>query len=181
MLLEGLRVGVIQKNDWHGEVLTNMKVLHSIPKTSGREGTKLTVVAVPSSPFNLLLVFEVPTAPIVITHFQQMGSKMVAPFRGSFAGVVCDLGPTDITQQGQPKKSFNLVDSFGAWFPCVGIGRHAENPQMQHGQKVIFYFGTARPSTGANGAAVFAFKDAMIVPLGVQNHIIAKRVQINLE
>ena len=90
---------------------------------------------------------------------------MVPPFKGNFVGCVADVREPDVSQQGLQKQLFDLVDELGTWFTCCALGRCAVSPALKSGLQVVLYNGTGRPKSGSAIAAVYLFKDAVMVPL----------------
>ena len=90
---------------------------------------------------------------------------MVPPFKGNFVGCVADVREPDASQQGLQKQLFDLVDENGTWFTCCALGHCAARPTLKSGLQNVLYNGTGRPKAGTAIAAVYFFKDAVMVPL----------------
>ena len=112
--------------------------------------------------------FQAPGALVCMQSFKQLLPKTTAPFRASFQGIVTELGQLDMTAQGEPKRSFTLVDSSGIWLPCVALAQNAENEQLQNGMELLLYFCTGRGPIGSIRGTVNLLKDAVII--GLKQH-----------
>ena len=143
-------------------------------------GTELSFPSKPDSPYMVEKVFEAPGMPVCMQSFRQLLPKSEAPFRASFHGFASDVGQLDMTANGQPKRSFVLVDGSGIWFPCVALGQHAENSALKDGMELVLYFCTARGPIGGMRGAINLMRDAMIV--AVKQHSVApqKRTPVDI-
>lgn len=174
--LEVLRVKDVTKNAFHGEVLTPMKVLHSMVGIPNRPGTEITLSPDPTSPFTKTAIFRAPLPPLCIVNFAAYQSKMVPPFRATLRGVVADLKAVEATEQGNPKRCFALVDDMGFWVTCHAIGRNAQSPALVDTNDVVIFYASARKGLGSSVGAMYLFKDALVVAMGKKS--VQKRVQI---
>eukprot|EP00973_Karenia_brevis_P039047 5392177-Karenia_brevis.AAC.1 len=97
------RIVEFQKNDWNGKFLTTMRMLQSIPPVANREGTQISLISEPVSPY----CAPGPHIPLskdaCIYFYQPFRTQMIAPFRGTFQGTILDLEGVDATQQGNAK------------------------------------------------------------------------------
>ena len=107
-----------------------------------------------------------PRLPFCISQFQSVRAKLVAPFRGTFRGIVADVQEEDCSSQGLPKRFFSLVDDMGSWMLCCAFGRNALSPALRNDNEVVVYFASGRPAFKAVAPALHLFKDAVIVSLG---------------
>ena len=105
---------------------------------------------------------------------------MLAPFRATFRGMVVNLQSVDYSQQGKPKRAFELVDTAGRWFSCWAHGKNASQRALENFADIVFYFGTGRPSAGTSPGAVFAFHDAVFVKIAQHASPWPKREQIEI-
>ena len=124
-------------------------------------------------------MFRVPDATVAIRHFSSMRTKLVAPFRASFVGVITNVGEVGLTQNGQHKRPFDLVDDQGAWMACLALGKNAGARSVANGMPVVIYGCSARPGSDNLEATLLVTKDSVIVPYGPIQHI-QKRVFIDV-
>ena len=175
--LENMRVATLPQNDWNGTVLTTLKVVHSVSRAPNREGTIVRLAATPTSPFMLTGVFRTPGADVAISNFAGSRSRLVAPFRASFVGAILSVGPKDVTQTGQDKVAFELVDRQGAWMKCLAVGRNAASVSLVDGTHVVLYNCSGRPGKGSLEPLLMVGKEAVIVPTGAAG-MAHKRAQV---
>ena len=90
-----------------------MRFLHTLAPAKERVGTTLSIGTKATSPFLTGAVFVVPPSAVCISHFSQVKSQCVAPFRGTFKGVVMDVEEVDFTRAGNEVRRFKLVDAEG--------------------------------------------------------------------
>ncbi len=177
--VENFRIADVAGNAYNGNILTTMKVLHSIADGPSQEATMLSLSAEPQSPFVLSHVYRPPVHPQCIDHFLSSKSQFTPPFRATLRGCIVDSQEGDLTQAGQPKCTFALVDDMGCWLQCCAIGRNARSPALQDGNDVVLYYGAGRATVGNNGGYFWLFKDAMIVLVGTKK--VQKRMQIDIK
>ena len=89
----------------------------------------------------------------------------MAPFRAIFKGVIAPPQDADMTQTGQVKRFFDLVDPSGLWFHCCAMGKNASSKDIQSGREVVLYFGKGMAAAGSSPGAVYIMRDALIVGL----------------
>ena len=178
--LENLRVADVVKSDWNGSVLTKMRILHSVSTLTGREGSKLSFPRSATSPFLVSGTYEPPLSGVCIYHFLSLRSQMIAPFRATLSGMVANVQAAELSQSGNPKKYFDLVDETGSWLQCCALGRNAGTHALEDDNEVVIYFGNARPSLGSADAMMLAMKDAVIVKIGRRNPPTPKRTYIDI-
>ena len=94
--------------------------------------------------------------------------------------MVADVQDEEISQAGQLKKYFDLVDDTGAWLSCCACGRNATSKALQNGNEVVLYFAHGRPVLGGSQAMVYILKDGAIVQCGKKVNQTVKRMQIVL-
>ena len=92
---------------------------------------------------------------------------MVAPFRATFRGAVVGVQKADQTAQGKSKVSFELLDKEGTAIPFAAMGRNAMSPYLKDGTEIVIYHGTGLGAIGGHDGAVYLYKDAMIIRVGV--------------
>ena len=124
-------------------------------------------------------MFRVPDTTVAIRHFSSMRTKLIAPFRASFVGVITNVGEVGLTQNGQHKRSFDLVDDQGAWMKCLALGKNAGAKCIKDGTSVVMYGCSARPGNDNVEATLLVTKESVIVPYGPIQHI-PKRVFIDI-
>ena len=164
MSLNIARVAAMAKNDYNGKFLTSMNMLHTVSSVEGREGSCITFPSVASSQFLLDAVYKAPTYPVCISNLSSLGQSLSPNFRGTFRGMVVEVDSVlDFSTQGQPKRKFKLVDPSGAWLNCCASGANAKHKMLFNGSEVVMYFGCGRGMIGSEEAAVYAFKDVVIV------------------
>ena len=176
--VQRVRVQPLLSNASNGTVLTPMRTMHSIA-ASPAQSTSIKITAMATSPF-LFPPHEyiVPNPPHCINNFQQNRAHFVVPFRATFRGTVVNVVKGDITRAGDPKTTFALVDSFGAWLPCCATGRHALSAALVDGTEIVAYNVFARANrVEGKQPCVWLFKDSTIVPVGTST--VQKRVQID--
>jgi hypothetical protein len=154
------------QNAWNGQCLTSMRSLHSIAAAKERAGTNVSVGNEATSPFLLSSVFVEPPPEVCVSVFSAIKSKLIAPFRGTFKGVVMELRSIDYTKNGNEVRYFVLVDSVGSYIPCAAMDHNAKSDALAEGNEVLLYFMTGRGPIGSSKGMLYAMKDASIVPLG---------------
>ena len=181
VLFEGVRIQKLIKSQYHGDILTPMKVVHSTPAVGMQPGTKVFLPTAPTSPFTTTRVYQAPSLSFCISEYVRGRSQLVAPFRATFRGMVVDVQAEDVSRQGKPKLLFDLVDDAGTWLSFCAMGRSATSPALTDGNDVVVYHGTARPAFGSSSGLVYLFKDAMVVQLGVKAPRVEKRTQLSID
>jgi hypothetical protein len=129
-LLDGLRVGSLPQNAWNGRILTNVKVLLSLPESSTREATTISLPRQASSSFLLSATYQLPVAPLCITNsMMQKAALSKPPFRATLRVVFVDLGAVVESQADVELRHFDLVDDMGnlgevrrPWSQCEVAG-----------------------------------------------------------
>ena len=85
-----------------------------------------------------------------------------------------------MTQSGNPKLLFDIVDEVGYWMRCCAVGRNAGARALVAGNVVVMYFCTGRTGIGSSGGMLYLMKDALVVKIGQAMTPIAKRQEIEL-
>ena len=92
----------------------------------------------------------------------------MAPFRGTFKGTIADLKDIDYSTQWNLMRYFELVDVFGNYKDCCASHHNASSVALVNNVEVIIHFATGRPAIGTASSALFAMKEAIIVPLATK-------------
>ena len=163
-----VEVTSLPKNQWNGRCLTSMRVLQTLPPAKERVGTKVSIGKPPMSPFLTSGRFAVPSGEVCISQFSQVKTRCIAPFRGTFKGVVVDLQDLDFSRSGNEVRRFKLVDAAGSFFQCAAMAQNAKSGALQENYEVVVYFGTGRGSIGTTAGTLYLMKDAAVVPIGRQ-------------
>ena len=179
VLFENVRIVPVPRNTWNGTLLTSMQLLQSLDALGARPGTRISSAPSLQSPHNGPRMYKAPKYPECISDFRGIRQKLVAPFRGTFRGIVMNMLDVDVTLQGEPKQDFELVDLSGAWMRCCALGRHAEQEVMQNGMEVVIYFATGRGPIGGLEGMLYAMKDAMVIP--IQRHLVMPAKSLHLQ
>jgi len=169
VLFENVRIVPLLRNNWNGALLTSMQFLQSVDAVGARSGTQISSAPALQSPYHGNDLYKAPKYPECLSDFRSIRPKLVAPFRGTFRGIVMNVLDVEATLQGDPKQDFELVDLTGAWMKCCALGRHAEQEAMQNGMEVVIYFATGRGAIGGSEGMLYAMKDAMVIP--IQRHV----------
>ena len=123
-------------------------MLHSVGDDRNGMGTIITFPNNPESPYLLTAQYRRPSNEICIYQYLPFRSQLIAPFRGTFSGMVANVQDVEFAQSGKPKKCFELVDDMGSWIKCCALGRNANARALKEGTEVVVYYGLARPSLG---------------------------------
>ena len=127
----------LQKNDWNGVSLSTIRCVSSVAARGQNLPTQVTITDQRSSPFIDQVRFVTPGPQACITSFQTLRSIFIAPFRGTFAGMVADVQGASESVRGNAKKFFNLVDANGYWILCCALGRNAGNQALYVGAVIV--------------------------------------------
>ena len=166
--LVGLRVGDVPKSEWNGPSLTPVRILHSLQDLPGQAGTVLDLPFFPESPFMLSATYTCPPSSHCIKSFGTVRSKLSPPFRCCLQGIVADVQEASLSQNGNLKKQFHLVDEMGYWILCCALGRNVNSTSLEEGNEVVCYAVTGRGGLGTNPGMVYLMKDSVIVKTGRQ-------------
>ena len=139
-----LRVSPLQKSDWNGKMITPMVVVHSVSPLPNRRGTKILTPTSPTSPYLQERVSVPPSAPLCLDRFHARRKELVAPFRATVKGIIADVQALDVSQTGNPKRQFDIVDNMGAWFSCCAVGPLSQSKALHDGVEAVLYHGMGR-------------------------------------
>ena len=178
--IDKARIVPMTKSDWNGEPLCRMNVLWTVKGVNSDPGTSIRFLDQASAFGLTTATFVLPPASCCITKFSTLGKEVTAPFRGTFRGVIMDVGALDYTQTGNPKRRFTLVDSNGTYILCVAHVQNAGSKAIVERQEVVIYFGTGRKAIGRIPGMLYLLKDAIIYPVGVPR-VVTQPMQKKLE
>ena len=165
MLIENVRALRTVANEWNGEIITSMNYLTSVRNAQGGCSTKISLRTVPTSPFLTEATFVLPPSSIILSQFSLL-ERVCAPYRVSLKGVLADVGDSgELTLQGNPKKTFKIVDDLGYWMAGVLFGEHALQDDLTDDTEVSVFFASARPSTANYDGSVNVNDRAFIMIL----------------
>ena len=163
--IDKVRIVRMTKSEWNGEILCRTNVLWTVKAVNSDPGTSIRFIDQADAPGLTTASFVLPPASCCINKFSVLGSQLTAPFRGTFHGVIMDVAPLDYTQQGNPKRQFSLVDSYGTYILCVAHVHNAASKAIVEHQEAVIYFGTGRKSIGRMPGMLYLLKDAIIFPV----------------
>ena len=164
--LSRARVGTVPSNNWNGTIITQMRMLYSVPQISGAEGTLVTLSPTCSCPFVTEAIYVLPSAAVCITDFAHCAGQLRAPFRGTFRGVVQEAEGLELSQSGSAKRMFKVMDALGYYLRFCALDSNAENPALQDNEDVVMYFGTGRTKIGTSPGMVYLMRESVIVSVG---------------
>ena len=72
----------------------------------------------------------------------------------------------EYSQNGNPKRCFDLVDSQGSYLKCCAMKQNSTSRLLQQFQQVVIYFGCGRGPKGSAAGMLYLMKDAVIYPVG---------------
>jgi len=179
--IEVLRISQLQKSEWNGKILTPMHAIHSVSALPNRRGTQLAMPKFPSSPYLLQARYVAPASPMCLEVFQPRRKELVAPFRATVKGAVANVLTLDISQGGNAKRLFDIVDQQGTWFKCCALGSVAQSTSLKDGFEVVLYHGLGRSPVGSTPGMLYLMKDAVIVAFNRRDGEVVKRTQIEIE
>ena len=152
-----------------------MRILESIPQIGAWAGTVVSFPSKASSPFLLTGKYTPPTSVQCLSNYAPIQVKLVPPFRCTVKGTIVDVQDTEMTQRGNPKRVFDIVDEVGCWMRCCALGRNAGASAIVARNIVVLYFCTGRPSIGSSGSMLYLMNDAIVVKIGHETRPIVKR------
>ena len=85
-----------------------------------------------------------------------------------------------MSQQGNLKKQFHLVDEMGYWILCCALGRNVQSRALVEGHEVVCYGVTGRGSLGSNPAMIYMMKDSVLIKTGKVFGAVEQRQEIEL-
>jgi len=163
--LENIRVSAKGKSEWHGKVLTSVKVIGNVPAVNNRPGTIISLLNEASSPYMNAIPFQIPPPTAVLINFASL-HRQAWPFLVSLMGVLSEVGEEDVNAQGNPVRDFKLIDEAGNYVPCLASGFNAQNAAVADGMEAILYFVVAKDSYSEDGFTINVFKDSYLKVLG---------------
>ena len=63
-------------------------------------------------------------------------------------------------KEGDPKRSFKIVDGRGLWLPCVVVGEQALRRKVVEGTEAVFFFGKVRRKSFLGPACLWMFPES---------------------
>lgn len=181
--IDKARIVSMAKNDWNGKSLSRINVLWTVKAINNDSGTSIRFVKQASAVGLTTASFAVPPAACCVKKFATLANEhqqLEAPFRGTFNGVIMDVAPMDVTQTGNQKRHFSLVDAFGTYILCVAHAQNAASKAIKEHQEVVIYFGLGRAKIGRSPGMLYLMKDAIIFPVGAPR-IVVTAMQRELE
>ena len=161
-----VRILGVARNQWHGESITRIRILHAVDNSTREGGTTVKVLEQPTADNLLKMTFAVPPPDCCVTVFRSLRNKLTPPFRLSVKGKIVDLQNRETSQNGNAKRIFDLVDASGLYLTCCAIKHNADSPALVNYQDVVIYFGSGRGAIGSSKAMLYIMKDAIIISLG---------------
>ena len=127
---------------------------------------------------NLLkMPFAVPPPDCCVTDFRALRNKLTPPFRLTVKGKIVDLQGRELSQSGNPKRVFDLVDGSGLYFTCCAMKHNADSRALENYQDVVLYFGSGRGQIGSSKGMLYLMKDAFIVSIGTPSLMHAPKTE----
>ena len=115
-------------------------------------------------------------------EYRYIRTKLKHPFRLSLKGKIADLGPLELSQAGNAKRHFDIVDPAGLYIPCCAMKHNARSPALENFQDVILYYGLGRGPIGSAQGKLYLMDDAFIVRVGEPSSSgFMKTEQLNVE
>ena len=165
-----VRIQGLARNDWHGESLTRIRTLMSIDGVGPEGGTTVKVLPeATTASLTKVSTLAIPSSDCCVSAFRNLRNKLSPPFRLSVKGKVTDAQPLEMSQGGNPKRVFDLVDHSGVYFTCCAMEHNAESAAIHNFQEVVLYFGTGRKPIGTSKGMLYLLKDAVIISVGQPN------------
>ncbi len=94
--------------------------------------------------------------------------------------MVANLQLPGASQQGKPKRIFDLVDDNGWWFKCCALGDNASSRALEAGAEIVICFGTGRAGLGGNPGMVYLMKGSVIAGISAKQQQIEKKNRIDI-
>ena len=171
------RIQGLAKNKWNGESLTQIRILSSADGIDGADGSTLSTLARASAENMTSMTFTVPSSSFCVSSFRSLRNKLTSPFRVTLKGKIVDLQGTELSQSGQPKRVFDLLDNSGLYIKCCAQKHNCESTALHNYQEIVVYFGTGRGPIGGSPGMVYLMKDAMIIPVGQPSPLNSGKVE----
>ena len=184
--IDFFQVSPLSANAWNGEILTPIKTIRSLPTTGRRNSnsiqTVLSVVDKVTSPHLQSPPFTVLPSPFVAHRFRSLFSSRTQSgnCRVSLVGVVCELSGQNVSQAGNAKKRFKLVDVDGSWVRCSASGQHASSSTLKERMKIFLFGGCGRPAIGTDESCIRILNDGFLLPLGMCNSGYIPTLEVNI-
>jgi hypothetical protein len=157
-----VEVNVLPENSWTGRFVTQVRQLCSLQALGDRTASTIVCIASGSAPGMTTMNFKSPSSTFCMSQFV----PLTAPCRGTFKGVVMDLGQIDHSTTGTEHKTFKLVDANGRFFKCQASYHNLQCGALQENQEVILFFALGRPPLKSKDGHLYMLRDSLIVPLG---------------
>jgi len=125
-------------------------------------------------------VYEIPTEGICV-NILDMKSRFQAPFRITLLGTIINVQDVASTNNGSPKRLFDIIDKMGAFCHCCALSHNALNLALEEQMEAVLYHGTGRSPIGNSPGMVYFMKDALIVPVGVKAVVPQELMEITIE
>ena len=122
-----MRVQAAAKTKWNGESLTRIRTLTSIESVGGESGAIVRALSVPTKDNLTKLAFAAPPSELCVSIFRTLRNKMTPPFRLSVKGRVVDLQSPEMSQAGNAKRIFDIVDNAGTYITCCAMKHNVES------------------------------------------------------
>jgi len=179
VVLENVRAVTMVANEWNGTIVTPMKHLQTVRAVGGFAPSELSFAEKSTSPFMRPAPFQKPPPSVMLSRFSSL-EQTPAPFRVSVRGVVVDVGKVEITGQGNPKKSFKLVDEGGSWLSCIVFGDEAQKSVIDECTEVLLFFASGRGAKSSSEGALFVFQNSCVMAFGKVKERPALRGQVDI-
>ena len=175
--LSKVRIQGAANNNWNGESLTRMRALTSIESVNGEEGTTVKALLQATADNLTQMTFAVPSPDCCVSVFRTLRNRLTAPFRMTVRGKIADLQTLEMSQGGNAKRIFDIVDNSGLYFTCCAMKHNAESTALQNVQEVVIYYGTGRGPIGTSKGMFYLMKDAMILSIGAPTLLSAGKTE----
>ena len=165
-----VEVNTMQKNNWNGNCVTQMRQLKSLEAVGDRAASTIACIGKGTVPALTSMSFKLPSSEVCMYQF----THLTAPCRGTFKGVVMELGATDYSQSGTEHRTFKLVDESGRFYHCQASFHNLKCGALQENREVILFFAVGRPPLKSKDGHLYMFRDSLIVPLGEPRMLYSK-------
>ncbi|CAK0848322.1 unnamed protein product, partial [Prorocentrum cordatum] len=96
-----------------------------------------------------------------LTSIEAVGGEMGTTVQVRFM----DLQSLEMSQGGNAKRVFDIVDNGGLYFTCCAMKHNVESQALRNFQDVVVYYGTGRGAIGNSKGMLYLLKDAIIIPI----------------